>query len=251
MAADTYEQRFSGTTVGKIRRRVMWGELERAFRPGDSVLELNCGTGIDAVYLGTRNIGVTALDLSPKMIALARDHARLLNPTRQPRFDVLATEKLDSLEEGPFDGAFSNFSGLNCVENLENVSRDVARLIRPQGRCLVCMMGRFVPVEIIWFLLHGKPRRAFSRMLPQASSGDGPLVIRRPTVQHIARQMRAHFRLVRWRGAGIAVPPSYAEQMAIRIPKIMAFLAVLDQRAGHLPLIRSMADCVILEFERL
>ncbi|RZU42269.1 class I SAM-dependent methyltransferase [Edaphobacter modestus] len=251
VAADTYEQKFSGTIVGQIRRRVTWRELERAFKPGESVLELNCGTGIDAVYLGTRNISVTAFDLSPKMIALARDHAKAINPISHPRFEVLATENLDTLEVGPFDGAFSNFSGLNCVDNLGDVSRDVARLLRPQGRFLICMMGRFVPVEIIWFLLHGKPRRAFSRMLPRRLSGDGPLVIQRPTVHHIALQMRTHFRLVQWRGAGITVPPSYAEKMAIRIPRIMAILAVLDQRVGHLPLIRSMADCVILEFEKI
>ena len=250
VAAETYEQKFSGTIVGQIRRRVVWRELERAFKPGDAVLELNCGTGIDAVYLGTRDISVTALDLSPKMIALARDHAKAVAPISRPRFEVLATENLDTLEAGPFDGAFSNFSGLNCVENLEDVSRDVAQLLRPQGRFLICMMGRFVPVEIIWFLLHGKPRRAFSRMLHQRLSVDGTFAIQRPTVHDIALQMGKHFRLVRWRGAGITVPPSYAERVAIRIPKIMATLAVLDQRVGHLPLIRSMADCVILEFER-
>jgi ubiquinone/menaquinone biosynthesis C-methylase UbiE len=250
-AAETYEEKFSGTIVGQIRRRVVWRELERVFKPGESILELNCGTGIDAVYLGTKNISVTALDLSPKMIALARDHAKAVNPVSLPRFEVLATENLDTLEVGPFDGAFSNFSGLNCVENLEDVSRNVARRLRPRGRFLICMMGRFVPVEIIWFLLHGKPRRAFSRILPRLLAGDGPLVIQRPTVQQIALQMRTHFRLIQWRGAGITVPPSYAENFAIRIPKIMALLGALDQRVGHLPLIRSMADCVILEFERI
>jgi len=59
------------------------------------------------------------------------------------------------LEAGPFDGAFSNFSGLNCVENLEDVSRDVAQLLRPKAD-FDLYDGRFVPVEIIWFLLHGK-----------------------------------------------------------------------------------------------
>jgi ubiquinone/menaquinone biosynthesis C-methylase UbiE len=251
VAAETYDQKFSKTIVGQIRRKVVWRELERAFKPGNSILELNCGTGIDAVHLGTRNISVTALDLSPKMIALARDHDEAVGPICRPRFEVLATENLDTLEADPFDGAFSNFSGLNCVENLEDVSRNVARRLKPQGRFLICMRGRFVPVEIIWFLLHSKPRRAFSRTLHRRVSGDGSLVIQQPTVRDIALQMKKHFRLVRWRGAGITVPPSYAERVAIRIPKIMALLAVLDQRVGHLPLIRSMADCVILEFEKI
>jgi ubiquinone/menaquinone biosynthesis C-methylase UbiE len=111
VAAETYEQKLTGTIVGHIRRKVVWRELDRAFGPGDFVMELNCGTGIDAVHLSLRNVHVTALDLSPKMIALARYHAQTVNPPCTPRFEVLATESLGTFQAGPFDGAFSNFSG--------------------------------------------------------------------------------------------------------------------------------------------
>ncbi len=52
------------------------------------------------------------------------------------------------------------------------------------------------------------------------------------------------------KGIGITVPPSYAEHVAARFPKLIDRLAWLDQRIGALPLIRNMADCVLLEFER-
>lgn len=252
-AAETYEQKFTGTIVGQIRRKVVWKELERIFKPGDDVLEINCGTGLDAVFLGTRRVNVAAFDLSPKMIELARGHSNKVKPSHPPRFRVLATENLDTLNEGPFDGAFSNFSGLNCVEDLSEVGRNVARLLKPGARFLLCMMGRFVPIEIIWFLAHGRPKRAFSRLLRSrvACDGDAQLTIQRPTVSHIALQMRPHFQLVRRRGAGITVPPSYAESLAVRFPRAIDVFAKIDQRFGHLPLMRSMADCVILEFERL
>src|SRR5260370_200540 len=38
-----------------------------------------------------------------------------------------------------FDGALPNFAGLNCVEDREAVACDVARLLRPRARALVCL----------------------------------------------------------------------------------------------------------------
>jgi len=40
-AAATYEQDFSGTTVGKIRREIVWSNLERIFQPSQHILELS------------------------------------------------------------------------------------------------------------------------------------------------------------------------------------------------------------------
>jgi hypothetical protein len=62
--------------------------------------------------------------------------------------------------------------------------------------------------------------------------------------------MEPAFRLLQWKGIGITVPPSYSEHLASRFPKLIDRLAGLDQHIGTLPLIRNMADCVLLEFER-
>lgn len=251
-AAETYEQKFSGTIVGHIRRRAVWTDLERAFRPGDRILELNCGTGIDAVFLGSRGIHVLACDISPRMVELAQDLSEKAAISTPPEFRVLATEHLATLTERPFDGAFSNFSGLNCVADLSPVAKDLGKLLKPGARFLTCMIGRFVPIEIAWFLAHGNPERAFQRLRESRSNfGETEqLAIHRPSVSEIARQMQPAFRLLRWKGIGITVPPSYAESFASRFPKLMQRLAKIDNRIGHLPLFRGMADCVLLEFER-
>jgi len=51
-------------------------------------------------------------------------------------------------------------------------------------------------------------------------------------------------------GIGIALPPSYLEHLAQRFPLILARLAQLDRRLGRLPLLGSIGDCVLLQFER-
>ena len=252
-AAETYEQKFTGTVIGRARRHAVWHDLERAFKSGDRILELNCGTGIDAVHLSGKGVHVLACDISPRMIELACElatQAKLANP---PDFRVLPTENLAELaHEESFDGAFSNFSGLNCVQDLSQVARNVGYLLKPRARLLICMMGRFVPWEIVWFLAQGRPRRAFLRLREDRTRyTEAPwLTVQRPTVAQITKQMEPAFRLIRWKGIGITVPPSYSEHVARRFPKLIDNLAAIDQRIGSLPLLRNMADCVLLEFER-
>jgi SAM-dependent methyltransferase len=252
-AAETYEQKFSGTTVGMIRRRVVWQSLERNFHHGQRILELSCGTGIDAVFLARRGVRVLGCDISPRMIELAQQHAAREGPSRPPKFRVMANEHLMELASEPrFDGAFSNFSGLNCVEDLAQVGTTLGELLKPKARFVLCMMGRFVPFEILWFLAQAKPRRAFHRLLEPRThyASTSGIVVRRPSVTEIERKMQPAFRLLGWKGIGIVVPPSYAEPLASRVPQLMRRLARIDGRIGPLPILRNMADCVLLEFER-
>ena len=120
-AAAKYDRNFTGTLIGQTRR----------LHPGQRVLELNCGTGIDAIHLADRGIQVLACDISPRMIQIARQDAVASGHATLLDFRVLPTEAVDRLElESPFDGAFSNFSGLNCVEDLSGVARNLARLLK-------------------------------------------------------------------------------------------------------------------------
>jgi hypothetical protein len=167
-------------------------------------------------------------------------------------FLALATENLGTLtDQSLFDGAFSNFSGLNCVEDLTSVQLQLAKRLRPGAPLLLCMMGRFALWETLWFLLHWKPKLAFRRLREKTGSiPESPeLKVHRPSVREIRSQFAPCFKLRRWRGVGIMVPPSYMEHWARRFPRLIGLLAALDQRIGGLPVLRNAADCVVLEFE--
>jgi SAM-dependent methyltransferase len=252
-AAESYEEVFSGTTIGKTRREAVWGNLRRIFGPGDRVLEINCGTGLDAVFLAQQGVHLVACDLSSRMIEMARRHAESQLVADRVEFVALATEDLEDLEDLTlFDGAFSNFSGLNCVEDLGAVRMQLASRLKPGAPLLLCMMGRVTPWEVLWFLLHGRPRLAFRRLWEETSNAGGSkdVKIHRPSVRKIRSLFGPEFRLRRWGGIGIAVPPSYMEHWARRFPRVIEFLAAVDRRIGVMPVFRSVADCVVLEFER-
>jgi len=250
-AAATYGRDFTGTVIGQTRRHSVWRDLDRVFQSGQRILELNCGTGEDAIHLAARGIQVLACDISPGMIQLAREHVPPDLASR-PDFRVLPTENLDDLQsQEPFDGALSNFSGLNCVEDLSAVARNLARLLKPGAPLLVCMIGHFVPWEVAWFLAHGKPGRAFARARAKAGIvAAGDLKIQRPSVREMAGLFAPYFELESWRGVGIAVPPSYMEPWARRFPGVIHLLARADDWIDRWPLFRNLGDCVFIEFAR-
>ena len=71
MAAD-YDRSFTTSTIGSLMRQAVWWRLDACFRPGDRVLELNCGTGADAIHLARRGVRVLATDIAPAMLELTR-----------------------------------------------------------------------------------------------------------------------------------------------------------------------------------
>jgi SAM-dependent methyltransferase len=254
-AAENYDLVFANTLIGRAQRESIWREIEKVFTVGQRILELNCGTGIDAIFLANRGVRILACDVAPRMIELAQKRANLTKASGLIDFRVLATENIELLgEEGFFDGALSNFSGLNCVEDLPSVARKLARLLRPGARLVLCMIGRFVPWEIAWYMAHGNPRRAFrrfERVTVGRISDEAVVTVRYPSVRKLTQMFAPGFRLRNLQGIGIALPPSYLESWAQKFPLILDRLARLDRRIGCLPLLRSMGDCVLLQFERL
>ena len=49
--AAKYDDLFTRSVIGRAQRGAVWEALVDRFEPGAHILELNCGTGEDAVYL--------------------------------------------------------------------------------------------------------------------------------------------------------------------------------------------------------
>jgi ubiquinone/menaquinone biosynthesis C-methylase UbiE len=250
--AESYDRVFTDSLIGRAQRHAVWRHLDATFAPGQHVLELNCGTGVDALHLGQRGVQVDAFDVSSAMIGVAN---RRLASCSHPlvRFEVLATEELGTIDS-VYDGAFSNFGGLNCVEDLRQVARNLARLVRPRGDVLLCLASCFCVWETAWRLAHGKPAKAFRRLRKGGVTAEltpGSLVhVQYPTVRELRRQFAPEFSLVAVHGIGVLVPPSYIEPQARRFPNLLGAAARVDARLSSLPGLRGFADHVLLKFRR-
>jgi SAM-dependent methyltransferase len=254
--AESYDAVFTNSLIGRAQRDSVWKELDRCFHPSQRILELNCGTGVDAVHLAERGIEVLACDVAPRMIQVARQRLSGLRDAARVDFRVLATEQIAGLAgQGPFDGAFSNFGGLNCVRDLSTVARDLAQLLAPGATALLCMLGRCAAWEIAWYLGHANPRKALRRFPRGGTIGrlaEGVTVeVHYPSARTMAHLFAPEFRLVRFIGVGVTVPPSYLEPLARRFPRVLKTLAGVDRLLSGVPVIRALADHILLEFQRV
>lgn len=250
--APDYDSAFTDTAVGIAQRAQVARELDHCFHPGQHILELNCGTGHDALALARRDVTVTALDASPSMIAVARNKLATRTQLSNVDFRVLRNEDLGAVS-GSFDGAFSNFAGLNCSRDWNAIASELHRLIKPGGHLLLCIMGRCSLWEILGMLLAGNPHKAFRRFSPSSAAqiAGQPLDVYYPSVSQARRTFGPSFVLNSWRGIGVFVPPSYFDSTLQSRPRLLRQLQHLDLRLGHLSPVRNFADHILLDFVRI
>jgi len=247
-----YDRLFTNSSIGQAQRAQVSREIERCFFPGSNVLELNCGTGEDALALARRGVRVSAYDASAEMIETA--NRKLTNEplSSQVQFSVLRNEHLSRLE-GSFDGVLSNFGGLNCSLDWAHIADELARLVKPGGHVLLCVFGRKCLWEMVYYLLRGRFRKAFRRVRrgPSVVCVDGTFFnIIYPSVTEARRLFSPSFLLCEWRGVGVFVPPTYCEPLMQGRRRVFGLLPSLDLTLAHLPGVRCWGDHILLDFVR-
>jgi hypothetical protein len=166
----------------------------------------------------------------------------------------LAIENLHLLADNRYDGVISNFSGLNCVEDLQRVAHNFSKLVRPGGRAVVCLFGTRCLWEILWNLRTLNFRKAFRRFqrrgVKATLGADTTVTVYYRPVSSVSRIFAPYFQLKRTVGVGVAVPPSYAGVIPARFPALFRIAEAVDPVLGRCPMVWSLADHVILTFER-
>ena len=254
--AAAYDETFTSSQVGRAQRTAVWQELAKIFKFGDRVLEIGCGTGVDACYLAERGVEVLALDPSSRMIDQASRRVNQKGLQSLVRTRVLRAEEISSLPtDEPFDGAFSNFGALNCVEDITLIAQALAKLLKPSASAVLCWMGPYCLWEISRYLSQANASKAFRRMHRKgirARIGDGAFVhVHYPSVGFLSRIFAPTFQLKQVRGIGVTVPPSYMEPWAQRHPRTFEVCARLDSWFGRCPGTRLLGDHVMVRLERV
>jgi SAM-dependent methyltransferase len=249
--APEFDRRFAPWASVQAQRRAVRRALTQAFPRDSRLIEIGGGTGEDALWLTQQGRSVLLTDASPAMIEAASAKCR-----DEVETAVVAADDLGKLAErltgeSQFDGAYSVFAALNCVSDLSEFGRGLARLLRPGAPLMLVVFGTCCPGEIIVELARGRPGNAFRRF----NRGDVParLGTKRFTVRYhrgrdLQRMLAPYFRLERREGIGIFVPPSAAEPWISRHPRLLRTLEALDRRAQRS--LVSLADHILYRFVR-
>ena len=144
-------------------RNNVYAHLERFIPSGSRILELNCGTGTDAVALARRDYQVHATDIAPGMLKRLQDKVMKLDLKEKITLQQCSFTELDKIQRAPFDAVFSNLGGLNCVPDLSPVVAQLPKVLRPNGLVTWVLM----PPVCLWEMaeiFRGHPRLAFRRL---------------------------------------------------------------------------------------
>lgn len=254
LLAETYDTDFTESAIGQLQRKQAWELLHDVLSVSCKpmrILEINCGTGEDALKLAGLGHSVVATDASEVMIQKAKQKATL--PGQNIQFVVCPFDDLYGLlNQESFDMVISNFGGLNCIDEiaLERLARTLSAMLVPGGKLFLVMLSRNCLWEMFYFSLKGRIKTALRRRqlaLFNAGGVSMPVYYYSPkTVRKIFKRYYTH---IRTRPVGLIVPPSYLEKQFIKHQQLLHRLADLDRKWSRYAALANLADhfCIIFQ----
>ena len=252
-AAIEYDRLFEENPVTETIRPLVWRSMLNRFKPGSHILELNCGTGTDAIMLAGHGMHVTATDASAEMISQARSKIRQHHVESSVTLKRMNFEDIHSMNGETFDGAFSNFGGLNCARELPPTLAGLSAVMKPGSYFIACVMNRISLWEIISFLARGRWSAAFRRLRSggvDISLNGSSLHVRYYSPGEFAKLLAPWFLVERIYGLNILSPSPNSRTFVLEHPGSTRRLLEFDNRIRFRFPWHSLGDHFVVESRR-
>jgi len=255
--APAYDELFTDTPIGKLQRNIVRKYLDETLPANKqiSILELNCGTGEDAVYFAKKGFRVTATDVSDEMLKLTEEKINKYgvgNNCLMKKLDL--SNPADFNFEQKFDLVFSNFGGINCInkEELGNICELLSKISNDNGRIVFVIMPKFCLWESIYFLLKLKFgnvfRRASAKPLNVQLNG-GIVKTYYYSPKNIVRIFSKNFKIKKVKPVGFFIPPSFLNNYFSRKKKLLSILKKTERAVSNLSFLSKASDHFLIDME--
>lgn len=232
--SDIFDQIYSGNTIINYKRERVHSHVLQYLPPNCSILELNSGTGEDALFFAQKGHLVHATDISPGMQRELRQKIEAAGLEEHVSTEICSFANLSQLKsKGPYDLIFSNFAGLNCTRELDKVLSSFAGLVKTDGIVTLVILPKFCLWETL-LIFKGKFRTAFRRFFSangRAAHIEGvnfKCWYYNPSF--IISRLKDKFDLLSIEGLCTIVPPSYIEGFAEKHPAVYKFLKAKENK---------------------
>jgi SAM-dependent methyltransferase len=272
-AARGYDAAFSDRLLGRLLRGLLHESLERWLPRQGQLVELGCGTGVDALWMAQRGAHVLATDVSEVMLAQTRDRAAAAgvalslaqlslaaphdavwaDPAGAPTWPKRDESGLDAALTGSVDGVWSSFGPLNCVDDRRPLGDALRRWLRPGAHAVLVPMAPLCPWDWLWYGAQLRPRAALRRLQQRPVAqlpGGGELALSYPSLRRLDEELGAGLRRVETRALGALLPISEAAGLVDRAPRLFTALAAIEREVGHLRALTWLTDHVVVVYER-
>lgn len=231
-------------------RKQVYAHVSQFLRPSSHILELNSGTGIDALHFIGEGHRVHCTDLSDGMIDQIEKKRLKLN---DPSLLTVQQCSFDSLNhvEGKFDYVFSNFGGLNCLNDLSIVTRSITRLLKPGAFATWIIMPPVCLWEISWIFRGHRSvgMRRFHKNGTMAHLEGEYFKTYYFSLHQIKNAFGKNFRFMKSEGLGALTPPPSEHQFPKKHPHLHRMLNRLDGLGRHHFPFNRWADHIIVTMQ--
>ena len=255
IAAD-YDKDFTLSETGKLARQHVMDYVEKNIIKGGHlmILELNCGTGEDAIHLNKAGNEVFATDISSEMIRVAKAKAEIVEEKGLTFMQLSFAELPQEWMKEKFNLVFSNFGGLNCIDEneLRRLFKAVKETLKPRGRFVGVVMPGYCLWEIFYFLMKGQWKKAFRR------NKKGPVSIDLQGVPvdtwfyspKKVKQMAGDLKIVAIRPVGLILPPSFLEGFFHKRKNLLKTLGQAEKVFGNFRVFAGISDHFLFDMKK-
>ena len=255
--APAYDELFTNTAIGKMQRKIICKYLDESLSTNQhlNILELNCGTGEDAVYFAKKGFSVVATDVSDEMLKTTEEKINkfgLSNYIRTEKLDL--TNPSDFNFEQKFDLVFSNFGGLNCVdkESLKNLSIVISSLLNDRGRIIFVIMPNFSLWESFYFLMKIKIDKVFRRASTKplnVNLNGGNVQTFYYSPKEISNIFGNKFKVMNIKPVGFFIPPSFLNNYFLKKKKTLRMLEAFENPVSKISFLAKFSDHFLIDME--
>jgi len=216
-------------------RNKVYSHMMRYLPSGAHILELNAGTGTDAVQLAQRGYFVHATDIAAGMLDRLREKVDRLGLHERVTMEARSFLALEDTQGAPFEAVFSDLGGLNCISDLTPVIRQVPNILKPGGIVTWVLM----PHVCLWEMaevFRGNVRLAFRRFSHgnvRANLEGLNFDVYYFSPGEVIRWFGADFELVALEGLSVITPTAESKSFAKDHPRLYRALSWLDDQLSH------------------
>jgi ubiquinone/menaquinone biosynthesis C-methylase UbiE len=252
--APIFDELYAGDIIIQYKRKRVRDHVLRYLQPESNILELNAGTGDDAVFFAQQGHRVHATDISDIMQHMLKEKIKLQDLQGSVSTELRSFTDLKHLfNRGPYDLIFSNFAGLNCTDKLQEVLHSFNGLLKPGGLVTLVILPKFCLWEFS-LMFRGKFKTAFRRMAGKKGAQahiEGEFFrcwYYNPSF--IKASLESSFTVVSIEGLCTLVPPSYIEKFAEKHPGTYNYLQKKEDKwKGRWPW-RNIGDYYIITLRK-
>lgn len=225
---------YSSNSIIRYKRERVRNHVQQFLKANSSILELNAGTGEDAVFFAQQGHRIHATDMAAGMQEMLVEKAKKNGLADQITHELCSFAALENLQQKvEYDMIFSNFAGLNCTPELKKVLDSFSPLLKAGGIVTMVLLPKFCLWETL-MVFKGKFKTAFRRFFSKrgrVSHMEGEYFrcwYYNPS--YIIRHLKNSFDLLDLEGLCTIVPPSYIENFAEKYPRTFGFLKRQEDR---------------------